>query len=220
VTVTDPSLLDPPDGWVPVEQRWFGLDRRQLKPAIAVLLIGLFLATGLPAINAAIPWHNETHAGDKIDLGDGATVVPPVGWQLQDGSLVGAAGITGVSPGSVRVVLAHGGAVIQVRGGTFAGSAEAFLDQVLRNDGQNDLAMSGAQAALTTDAGRVGVVETGSGPSGDTLWAAFKMATGTSAAVNAAPPLLVEARTAPGQLTQYQDEITAFLRSVTPGEAK
>jgi hypothetical protein len=98
----------PPD-WVPVEHRWFGLDRRTFKPALLVLAIALVLIYGWQAVNAAIPWDNEIKAGDVLDLGSGATAVPPVGWQLESGALVGGAGAG--SP----VVLAKSGAKTEMQ---------------------------------------------------------------------------------------------------------
>jgi len=95
-----------PAGWVPVEHRWFGLDRRTFTPALIVLAIALVLIYGSQALNAAVPWHNEIKAGEVLDLGGGATAVPPVGWQLESGGLVGAAG------GGAPVLLASGGATI------------------------------------------------------------------------------------------------------------
>ena len=96
-----------------------------------MLAIALVLIYGLPALNAAIPWHNEIKAGDVLDLGDGATAVPPVGWQLESGTLAGAAA---ASATSLQVVLATGGATIELRGASYDGTADAFLDQVERSE--------------------------------------------------------------------------------------
>ena len=57
------------------------------------------------------------------------------------------------------------------------------------------------------------------GPSGDGIDVAFKMATGTTQAVDSAPALLVRVRTASGQFERYQDDVGALLRSITPGVA-
>jgi hypothetical protein len=200
-----------PRGWVPVEHRWFGLDRRTFKPALIVLAISLLLIYGLQALNAAIPWHNEIKAGDVLDLGDGATAVPPVGWQLESGTLVGAAGAG--SP----ILLASGGATMALQVVSFNGTADAFLDQVQRSEGDDDTSgVDGSRGTLTTDAGLVGVVRSSTGPSGDELEAAFKLAVGAGQAVDAAPALLVRVRGAPGQFEQYQDVVAALLRSITP----
>jgi hypothetical protein len=200
-------------GWVPVEHRWFGLDRRTFKPALSVLIIALLLIYGWQAVDAAIPWHNEIKAGDVLDLGDGATAVPPVGWQLESGGLVGTAG------GGSSVLLASGGATMALQEASFNGTADAFLDQVDRSAG-NSSAVGGSRGTLTTESGLVGVVQSSTGPSQDELEAAFKLATGPSQAVDAAPALLVRVRTTPGQFEQYQDVVAALLRSITPAATR
>ncbi|MET7421239.1 hypothetical protein [Dactylosporangium sp. NPDC005555] len=203
-----------PAGWVPVEHRWFGLDRRTLGPGLIALVLALLLIYGWSALNAVIPWHNEIRAGDVLDLGDGATAVPPVGWQLESGVLTGAAG---VSATGLQVVLVNGGARIELTGSTFAGTADAFLTQVRRARGDDSLAVQGGRASLTTGGGLVGVVQGDSGPGGDGLDVAFKMATGPAAEVQAAPALLVVVRAAPGQFEHYHGEVQAMLHSITPG---
>ncbi|XVS62176.1 hypothetical protein ACQPYE_28430 [Actinosynnema sp. CA-299493] len=200
---------------VPVEHRFFGMDRRAFKPGLIALGIALLLIYGLPALNAAIPWHNEVRAGDVLDLGDGATAVPPVGWQLEDGTLVGGAG---ASSTSVYVLLVTGGAQAELRGASFDGTAREFLDQV--NRAQDAPAVDGAPGAITTATGLVGVAQSDTGPGGDSLDVAFKMATGTAREVEAAPALLVRVRTAPGRFEHVQDEIAALLRSITPGAGR
>jgi hypothetical protein len=198
-------------GWVPVEHRWSGLDRRQLKPALFVLAVALLLIYGWPALNAVVPWNNPTRAGDVLDLGAGATAVPPVGWQLEDGALT--RDNAGVSPTSESVKLVKGGAQIQMSGATFSGDAAAFLEQVLDAEG-TDANISGAPATFRTSSGLVGVVRSASGPKGDELIAAFKM---SASAPDDAPALLVAAATVPGEFQQYSADFETFLRSITPG---
>ncbi|WP_250037810.1 hypothetical protein [Paractinoplanes maris] len=198
-------------GWVPVEHRWFGLDRRSLKPALFVLIVALLLIYGWPALNAVIPWDNATKAGDVLDLGDGATAVPPVGWQLESGALV--SDRTEVVPTQDDVKLAKGGTTIQMTGASFNGTAAQFLDQVLTSE-DPEAHISGAPATLTTTSGLVGVVRSASGTGGDELLAAFKM---SQSAPAAAPALLVDVSAVPGEFQQVSGEIEAFLRSITPG---
>ncbi|SES44678.1 hypothetical protein [Lentzea albida] len=203
-----------PHGWVPVEHRLLGLDRRTFAPALSVLAVALLLLCGLPALNALIPWHNEIRAGDVLDLGDGATAVPPVGWQLESGALTGGS----VSPASVQVELTTGGAAISLRGTAFTGSADAFLDQVLRSEGGAP-GIDGSRGTVTTASGLVGVALASTSPQGDGLDVAFKM-TRTPAEANTAPALLVRVRTAPSQFERQQDTVGTFLRSITPGAAR
>jgi len=202
-----------PERLIAIERRFFGLDRRAFKPALFALIVALLLGYGLPALDAAIPWHREIKAGDVLDLGGGATAIPPVGWQLEDGVLAG----TAVAyPTSLNVVLATGGATIVVVGTSFTGTAGAFLDQVRRSEGEDLTSVNGSRITLTTEAGLAGVVQTRSGPNGDGLDAAFKMATGSPEWIRSAPALLVRIRMAPGQVEHYQDDMAAFLVSITP----
>ncbi|MCR6488165.1 hypothetical protein M8542_35590 [Amycolatopsis sp. OK19-0408] len=201
-----------PHGWVPVEHRFLGLDRRTFPPALIALVIALLLAYGLPAVNAAIPWHNEIKAGDRLDLGAGATAIPPVGWQLQSGTLLGA---TAANARSLQIDLATGGATIALRGAPFRGSADAFLDQVERAEGAVP-GIDAARGTVTTSGGLVGVGQAGTGPGGDALDVAFKVA-GPGETADDAPALLVRVRTAPGEFERHRAEIDGVLRSVTPG---
>ena len=202
-----------PPGWVPVEHRWFGLDRRTFRPALTVLVIALLLAHGWQLLSAAIPWHNEIRAGAVLDLGSGATAVPPVGWHLESGALVGDSG--GGSP----ILLSTGGATIALQSATFTGTASAFLDQVQRAAGDDRPGSLGGQhATVKTDSGLVGVAQSSTSTSGEQLEAAFKLATGPAA--TAAPALLVDVRTAPGQFEQHQSVVTALVRSITPAVAR
>ncbi|HEX7301266.1 hypothetical protein [Lentzea sp.] len=204
-------MTAPPE-WIAVEHRFLGLDRRTFRPALIALAVALLLAYGLPALNAAVPWHNEIRAGDVLDLGDGATAVPPVGWQLESGTL---AGRGSASPASLDVRLATGGATITLRGAAFTGTADAFLDQVLRSEGAQGV--DGSRGTLTTAGGLVGVVQSATAPSGDQVDVAFKMAPGPAVQ---APALLVTVRAAPGQFERYQDSVGELLRSITPGATR
>ncbi|HZX09107.1 hypothetical protein [Kribbella sp.] len=205
-----------PHGWVPVEHRLLGLDRRTFVAGFTALAVALVLIYGFQALNSAIPWHNEIKAGQVLDLGDGATAVPPVGWQLEHGTLVGGAGAAATN---LQIVLASGGATIELDGTTYDGDAEAFLSQVRRSEGVS-ASVRGARGSLTTTTGLLGVVQSSTGPGGDTVDAAFKMAVGTPQQVAAAPALLVQVRTAAGQFERYRDQVDALLRSIKPGPAQ
>lgn len=205
-----------PREWVPVEHRFLGLDRRTFKVGFIALGLALVLIYGLQGLNAAIPWHNEIRAGQVLDLGGGATAVPPTGWKLESGTLTGG---SGASATNLQVLLASGGATIELVGTSYDGSAAGFIGQVERSEGDAP-SVSGSPGTLTTDSGLVGVVESRTGPGGDGIDVAFKMAAGTTEAVNSAPALLVRIRAASDQFERYQDEIAAFLRSITPGVAR
>jgi len=203
------SALPSPPPRPPVEERWLGLERRTIAPTLAVLAIALLLIYGLPALNSAIPWNNPTRAGDVLDLGQGATAVAPVGWQLESGSLVGG------EPAGEEVLLARGSTQLQLRVVEFDGTAADFLDQVQQAQGPDPTRTQGPRSTLTTGAGLVAVVQNSTSPSGDRLQATVKLAAGSAEAVAAAPGLLVEMASAPGQFEHDQQVATDLLRSVT-----
>jgi hypothetical protein len=147
---------------VPVDQRWLGLDKRTLRPALFVLAIVILLAGVLPAIDNAISWTDETKAGDVITMGDGLTFVPPVGWDLQKGFRT--TDKPGLPPqiSSGLAVLANKGVQIEVQSATFSGSAHDLIDQLNRNLRKSDgsgFKVSGDPASITTADGRTGVTE-------------------------------------------------------------
>ncbi|MFC5291242.1 hypothetical protein ACFPM7_29690 [Actinokineospora guangxiensis] len=113
------------------------------------------------------------------------------------------------------MVLATGGATIEVVGADFDGTASAFLDQVLRSRGDDPRGVDGSRGTVTTAAGLVGVAQNSTSSRGDGLDVAFK--TGVGAQAVAAPALLVSVRTSPGQFERRHDEVAAFPRSVAPG---
>ncbi|ROP41752.1 PrsW family glutamic-type intramembrane protease [Saccharothrix texasensis] len=98
-----------------------------------------------------------------LDLGDGATAAPPVGWHLESGTVVGRGQ---ESPVRRQALPVSGGATVELRGAAFEGTAEAFLDQVRRSQGDDVRGVNGSRATLTTDAGVVGVAQSATGPGG------------------------------------------------------
>lgn len=207
-------IYEPPD-WIPVEYRFLGMDRRRFGLAVGVLIVALTLSIGIPVVNALIPWNNPTKPGDVLNLG-GATASAPAGWQLQSGSLVGKG-----DPGDA--MLARDGATISLRTTYFPGTADKYLDQVLRAEGvQMPATMSTSMTktshtSITTPSGLVGAVEATSSPGGEILWAAFKLATGTPKEVAAATGLVVRVTAPANGFMLIQSDVGALLSSITLG---
>jgi hypothetical protein len=177
MTVDAPQAATPPELYqVPVDQRWLGLDKRSLRPAVFVLAIVILLAGILPAIDSAVSWTDETKAGDVIDMGDGLTFVPPVGWDLTQGFR------TTDKPGLPPTVntgaaaLANKGVQIEVQSGKFSGTADDLIKQLNRNLSKSDgsgFKVSGNPASITTADGRTGVTEEYTSSAHDGQLAAF-----------------------------------------------
>lgn len=212
-----PPASAPDVAWVPADRRWLGLDKRSLGPALFVLAVVIVLAGVIPAINNAISWTNQTKAGDVIDMGGGITFAAPEGWTLTDGFRTTDHGAHSVSPSRSTAVLANGGVQIEVKGGTWPGTADALLSQLNKNLTRNEgsaLKVEGAPASITTDAGDTGVTETyQSGSSKGGRLAAFTFPAGGTLS---GPIGLAFTVTGPNAtLTQYEPEIDTMLRSVS-----
>lgn len=198
------------DGWVPVDRRWLGLDRRTLLPALVVFAIAILLRSIIPLIDQAVPGDTVIKAGQRLNLNDGLTVAPPAGWQLSDGILVGA---NSVQPGagSPTAAFSTGGVSVQIQVAKFAGDANALLDQLNSNDvkegDRRDVTASGDRATITATGGVTGVSEGFGSTSGDGILAAYTFADGRG--------LVISVTGTGNQLSAHAAQIDAVLRSVT-----
>jgi len=186
------------DTWVPVERRWFGLDRRTLPAAVAVGALILLWAVVMPAVNRIAPAnYPQVKAGERLDLGDGVTITPPAGWRLVDGFVVGSTR----TPAGGQAEIAQSGVVASVQAAAFTGDAETLLGQAEREG----FTVTGGRTTVTTTGGITGVVEDYSRGSGEGLVAAYAFdGVGVTVVVDAAR----------GQLAVHSGDIDTMLRSV------
>ena len=56
--------FEPDEGWVPADERRFGLDRRTLRPTLAVFGLVFVMSVILPVVNATVPYHDIVRPGD------------------------------------------------------------------------------------------------------------------------------------------------------------
>ena len=47
--------FEPDQGWVPADQRLFGLDRRTIGPTLTVFVLVIVMSVVLPVVNATVP---------------------------------------------------------------------------------------------------------------------------------------------------------------------
>ena len=164
-----------PDDWVPVERRVFGIDKRTILPALAVLALGVVFGVVLPSINESTEYDDPIVAGDVIDLvGGKLTFVPAEGWNRVDGSLVGEGAAESVGS---KTVLAAEDASVSITTGTFDGTPDELLDQIndLNEDLQDPrgLGAAGPREPITSASGLTGVAETFTGLDERGVTAAF-----------------------------------------------
>ncbi|MFC8043309.1 hypothetical protein [Nocardia sp. NPDC057353] len=167
--------FDPGDRWVPVDRRWFGMDRRTLLPALVVLALAFLQGVLLPRLDAALADDDVTAAGDVIALNGGITFPAEPGWALVDGERIGDEPSGQGYP--TVAVLARGGTRFTVQTGAFGGDANALLDQIERTDaalsGGRGLTASGDPTPITTESGATGVVTRFAAAQLDGVLAAF-----------------------------------------------
>lgn len=212
---TDPA--DPsrgsvrPDGWVPVEHRLLGIDRRTILPALAVLALVVLMAVVLPAVDDSVAYDDPIAAGEVMDLVAGRlTFVPAPGWNRVDGSLVGEGPAESV--GSASVVAVEDVSV-SITTGEFQGTPDELLDQI--NDVNEDLqdprglGAANPRQEVTSAGGISGVAETFTGLDERGVTAAFVVdVDGTSVGVE------VVVRGSAATIGDHLEEIATMLDSM------
>ena len=88
---------------MPADERWFGLDRRTIRPTLAVFALAILMSVVLPVIDATPPYHDIVRAGDVLELEGNVTFVPEAGWGITSGLRAGHAPLSGEYPASATV---------------------------------------------------------------------------------------------------------------------
>src|ERR1700735_3477073 len=167
--------FEPDEGWVPADERRVGLDRRTLRPTLAVFALVFIMSVVLPIMDAAVPYHDIVRAGDVVELDGNVTFVPEAGWGITSGLREGHGPTSGQYPAAATVE--HGALKFTVRTGTFHGDADQLLDQIeattdALNQGRG-VHITGAPATIVTAAGKEGATVRVTGPHTGGLIAAF-----------------------------------------------
>ena len=145
---------------VPVEHRWLGLDRRTIAPAFGVAILALVWAVVVPAIDRAIPEDRKVEAGQVFGAGNGVTVAPPTGWNVEAGIPTSDAPPT--QPAPAGVVVTSGGTTVSVTTALWDDSLPALLDRVneLQEDSEDGgWHVTGGRGSIITDDGVTGMAE-------------------------------------------------------------
>jgi hypothetical protein len=174
-SATSVPRFEPDEGWVPADERRFGLDRRTLRPTLAVFALAFLMSVVLPLINDAVPYHDIVRAGDVMELDGHVTFVPEAGWGITSGVRAGHPPISGQYPDSATVE--RGALKFTVRTGLFHGDAERLLDQIETTSDElnrgRGVHITGAPATIVTTQGRQGATAHVTGPHTAGLIAAF-----------------------------------------------
>ncbi|MEV0335585.1 hypothetical protein [Nocardia sp. NPDC050717] len=116
---------------VPVDQRWFGVDRRSIPYAAVALAIVALWAWLLPWIDNRTAWDDVTAAGEVLQVTSNVTMVVPQGWGLYSGLRADDVTRSG-QVASAQDVLAKNGVAVLVQQSEFAGTTDELLGNIER----------------------------------------------------------------------------------------
>ncbi len=181
--------FEPDERWVPADERRFGLDRRTIRPTLAVFALAIVMSVVLPIIDAGVPYHDIVRAGDVVELEGGVTFVPQAGWGITSGLRAGHVPLSGEYPSTATVE--HGALKFTVRTGQFHGDADQLLDQIettseALNRGRG-VHVTGAPTTIVNDQGKQGATVRVTGPHTAGLITAFVFETRGVEAVATGP---------------------------------
>jgi hypothetical protein len=147
---------------VPVEHRFFGLDKRTFPFAIAALAVWALWTVVVPWVNDRVPWDDTIRAGERVRLTADVSFSPAVGWGLVRGLRTTDRTKSGQTA-TQAVVLTDGGVQFSVLRGTWRGTPRALLDQITKitttESGGKGFALSTSPTSIQTSSGVDGVLE-------------------------------------------------------------
>jgi hypothetical protein len=170
-----PPRFEPDAGWVPADERLFGVDRRTIAPTLVVFALVILMSVVLPIINAKVPYHDIVKAGDVLQLQGDVTFVPEAGWGITSGVRAGNAPLSGEYPATATVE--HKAVKFRVHTAPFDGDADKLLDQIettseALNRGRG-VHVAGTHTTIVTDQGKQGATARVTGPHTGGVIAAF-----------------------------------------------
>jgi hypothetical protein len=167
--------FEPDEGWVPADERRFGLDRRTLRPTLAVFALVILMSVVLPVINASVPYHDIARAGDVVELEGDVTFAPEAGWGITSGLRAGHSPLSGQYPATA--VVEDGALKFTLRTGPFHGDTVQLIDQIeatseALNRGRG-VRINGTPTTVITTQGKEGASVHVTGPHTSGVIAAF-----------------------------------------------
>ncbi len=188
-SATAPARFEPDERWVPADERWLGLDRRTVRPTLAVFALVFLMSVVLPIIDAKVPYRDIVRAGDVLEVEGDVTFVPEAGWGITSGLRAGHAPLSGEYPAEATVE--HGAMKFTVRTGQFHADANQLLAQIettseALNRGRG-VHVTGAPTTIVTDQGKQGATVGVTGPHTAGVIAAFVFGTRGVEAVATGP---------------------------------
>ena len=167
--------FEPDAGWVPADERLFGVDRRTIAPTVAAFALVLLMSVVLPVVSARVRYNDIVKAGDVVELQGDVRFVPEAGWGITSGVRAGDAPLSGAYPATASVE--HRAVKFTIHTAPFDGDANKLLDQIettseALNHGRG-VHVGGRHTTIVTDQGKQGATARVTGPHTAGLIAAF-----------------------------------------------
>ncbi|WP_328810435.1 hypothetical protein [Rhodococcus sp. NBC_00294] len=165
---------EPPESWIPADQRTFGLDRRTIVPGVAVLVLAAVISFVPALVDGAVEYDDPVRSGDVLALDKNVTFTPAVGWNVTDGVRLGNSLAGGGYPSTAA--LSEAGVTFDLQVADFSGSPEELLDQIRDTReayGVESPVVENDAVAITSTDGHRGVMASFDGPDVDGVIAAF-----------------------------------------------
>ncbi len=195
-------------GRVPVEHRFFGLDRRTLPYALAAVAVWALWTIVLPWIDNQVAFDDPVRAGQRIALTDDVSFAPAVGWGVQRGLRTTDVTKSG-QKATQSVVLTTNGVIFQALRGAWKGTPRALLDQITKitstEAGRDGFSLSTRPTSIQTSSGSDGVLAGFRTPRTEGLIAAF---------VFGDQGLQIQVVGSPDQLEHHSEEIGRMISSI------
>ncbi len=190
-----PAPFQPPEDWIPVDKRRFGLDRRTIGPGLLVAVIALVMATVPTAIDQSVSYDDPIKPGEVIALTGGVTVSPPAGWNVESGVREGSPLAGGRYPQEAKLTDAD--TVVAIQSAPFTGTSAQLFQQITGFEkaiSPTGPTVSEGTSTVTTRDGHQGVVGGYAGAGTDGVLAAVS-ANGVGVQVVAVTPKTADPQT-------------------------
>ena len=169
MTATTLDRPTPAEPSGPAEHTVLGLDRRSLRPALALAAVVVLFAIGVPVLNALVQREAPVQVGTVFPIGMGVTFTPDSSWSYAD---LHESPATSSSNGGAAVT--NSGVTLELSTGAFRGTLDEFDATMTRQvDANQDLRGTTSRRSVTTPQGVTGVLTTYQGGTTDALTYAF-----------------------------------------------
>ena len=145
---------------MPVEHRWWGLDRRSVPYAAVGFVVLALWAWVVPWVAEQVPWDDPVRAGETFQVTEDVTMTGQPGWDVISGLRTTDRTRSGQTAAD-QLVLVKKGTVLAIDQGPFSSTPQRLLRQAerLTGAGGSGFHVAGTVRDVTTDSGLRGVAQ-------------------------------------------------------------